>query len=86
MEKNDNAPGNGKPHMQRGVARPQMAGNHEMSHDQRMEMLHMHHMQTLWVYWLLIILGFWMILSPLTFSYGKNIVQPAGGRRVWRVR
>ncbi len=27
MEKNDNAPGNGKPHMQRGVARPQMAGH-----------------------------------------------------------
>lgn len=55
----------------------------EMSMDQRRQMLHMHHMQTLWIYWAVILLGFWMILSPLTFSYAKGVVEPSGGRSVW---
>lgn len=63
------------------------SGNHEENHmmtdEQRKEMLHMHHMQTLWIYWMLIILGLWMVLSPLTFSYGKGTVEPSGGREVW---
>lgn len=79
----------------RGVTRPmaeketkqhhkKMMKNHDgMDMEQRREMLHMHHMQTLWVYWTLILLGFWMVLSPLTFSYGKSIVLPSGGREVW---
>jgi uncharacterized membrane protein len=68
----------------RGVARP-MQGNmeHMMSSEQRKEMLYMHHMQTLWVYWMLIILGCWTLLSPLTFSYGVSIVAPSGGRTLW---
>jgi hypothetical protein len=57
--------------------------DHEMTPKQREEMLHMHQMQTLWVYWLMVILGVWMVLSPLTFSYGKSIVDPGGGREVW---
>ena len=54
-----------------------------MGNDQRKEMLHMHHMQTLWIYWTLVMLGIWMVASPLTFDYGKNVVEPSGGRDVW---
>jgi hypothetical protein len=75
----------------RGVTRPMM---HQMQTDQQQKvpeeqqhnremMLHMHHKQTLWVYWTLIILGVWLMLSPLTFSYGKGVVMPSGGRSVW---
>jgi len=56
---------------------------HHMGHEERMHMLRMHHMQTLWVYWMLVLLGIWMLLSPLTFSYGKGTVDPSGGREVW---
>lgn len=75
----------------RGVTRPmaekEVKGH---SHDDgdnggmdRMKMLHMHHKQTLWVYWMLIILGAWLVISPFTFDYGKEIVQPSGGRDLW---
>ena len=46
-------------------------------------MLHMHHQKTLWIYWMLILLGVWLVLSPLTFSYGVGTVEPSGGRDVW---
>ncbi len=58
-------------------------GEHKMTMDDRRQMLHMHHMQTLWIYWTLILLGCWMILSPLTFAYDISVVQPSGGRSVW---
>lgn len=81
----------------RGVSRPmaemEMHRQHEkpkgdgeikpMNEEQKKQMLHMHHMQTLWIYWMIIILGVWVLLSPLTFSYGKNPVEPSGGREVW---
>jgi hypothetical protein len=79
----------------RGITRPMAekeSRNHQkqkmnegdgMSPEKRREMLHMHHMQTLWVYWALILLGVWLVLSPLTFSYGKSVVLPSGGRSVW---
>jgi hypothetical protein len=54
-----------------------------MSHEQHRHMLHMHYQQTLWIYWLLILLGIWMVLAPVTFDYGIAIVQPSGGRQVW---
>ncbi|WP_299700588.1 vitamin K epoxide reductase family protein [uncultured Pontibacter sp.] len=54
-----------------------------MSDDMRKQMLHMHHMQTLWVYWMIIILGVWVLFSPLTFDYGIGTVEPSGGRSVW---
>jgi hypothetical protein len=28
-------------------------------------------------------LGVWMVASPLTFNYAKNVVEPSGGREVW---
>jgi hypothetical protein len=55
----------------------------EMSHEDRLHMLQMHHRQTLWIYWTLVLLGFWVLLSPLTFDYGKAAVEPSGGRPVW---
>jgi hypothetical protein len=77
----------------RGVARPMMKmgkdeGKSEsktmhMSQDDRMGMLMMHHKQSLWVYWLVVMLGFWVLFSPLTFDYGKNPFLPSGGRSVW---
>lgn len=72
----------------RGVTRPThempMQGQSmEMSREDRLEMLKMHHQQTLWIYWTLVLLGFWMLLSPLTFEYGKAAVEPSGGRQVW---
>lgn len=75
---------------QRGVTRPmamhegQGHGDHGPPHsEQRHHMLHMHHRQTLWIYWLLVMLGVWMILAPLTFDYGRATVAPSGGREVW---
>lgn len=82
----------------RGVTRPMMdmekhehmkghehleMGAMNMSAQDRMKMLNNHHKQTLWVYWVILLLGLWMIASPLTFDYGKNVVAPAGGRPVW---
>lgn len=55
-------------------------GHHEMDRDM---MLNMHYNQTLWIYWSLIVLGVWMLVSPLTFSYGQFIAQPPGGRELW---
>ena len=78
----------------RGVSRP-MAEKESKKHQQKMmkdggmskekrhEMLHMHHMQTLWIYWTLILLGVWLVLAPFNFGYGKEIVQPSGGRSIW---
>lgn len=74
----------------RGVSRPmaekEMEEHHKDSKGDGMDrehMLHMHHKQTLWIYWTIILLGIWMIMTPATFDYGKNIVQPAGGRSLW---
>jgi uncharacterized membrane protein len=58
---------------------------HEMSHDDRRQMLAMHHQQTLWVYWTLVMLGIWTALAPFTFGYlNEQIwVDPSGGRGAW---
>lgn len=70
----------------RGVARPMLDSNGDgkmTGMDERMHMLHMHHQQTLWIYWMVIILGVWTILSPLTFAYDVAVVAPSGGRALW---
>lgn len=75
----------------RGVTRPMaqqeirshQAGAHGHGGHDGTEMLRLHHEQTLWVYWLLILLGFWLVLNPLTFSYSQGTVEPSGGRDVW---
>ncbi|WP_206028565.1 vitamin K epoxide reductase family protein [Thalassoroseus pseudoceratinae] len=61
------------------------SGSHEMSRDDRLMMLKMHHKQTLWIYWTLPLLGIWMVLAPFTFGYLNDAlwVNPSGGRGVW---
>lgn len=60
-------------------------GHHHMSHADRLRMLTAHHKQTLWVYWTLPLLGFWLLFSPVTFGYLNEAmwVDPSGGRGVW---
>lgn len=53
---------------------------HEESQEQ---VLRKHHIQYLWAFWLVVILGIWMIISSLTFDYAKGAVNPSGGREVW---
>ncbi len=50
---------------------------------QRLKMLHMHHKQTLWVYWTVTLLGAWMVIFPFTFDYAVGVVEPSGSREVW---
>jgi hypothetical protein len=38
-------------------------GSGEMTREDRLAMLGMHHRQTLWVYWLVVLLGVWMIAA-----------------------
>ena len=54
-----------------------------MTPQQRREMQMMHHRQTLWVYWTIVLLGVWMVAAPITFDYGTGTVAPSGGRTVW---
>lgn len=51
----------------------------------RYEMLKMHHRQTLWIYWTLVLLGAWTMLAPFNFGYLNESlwVEPSGGRGVW---
>ena len=81
----------------RGVTRPmaemkmkhtngQEAGqqnDHKMTEQQRNEMLRMHHKQTLWIYWSIILCGIWMVAFPFTFEYSLRPMTPGGGREVW---
>lgn len=93
MEENSGKkPDNGQMMGRRGVTRP-MAGmkmkkGHEqsqkkMDQKQRMKMMKMHHKETLWIYWSILLLGFWMISFPFTFGYDQGVVQPSGGREIW---
>jgi hypothetical protein len=75
--------GNGDKEQQEQQEKKQGSGNMSMGKEMRENMLHMHHMQTLWIYWSLIILGIWMVMSPLTFDYGRAVAEPSGGREVW---
>lgn len=63
----------------------QQGDDHGMSHDDRMQMLRMHHQQTLWVYWTLPLLGCWLLLAPFNFGYlnPELWVDPSGGRGPW---
>lgn len=82
----------------RGVTRPmaehEMKQHHEEHHgdghgepysDARYQMLRMHHKQTLWIYWTLIMLGIWTALAPFNFGYLNEAlwVDPSGGRGAW---
>lgn len=56
---------------------------HEMSADERRNMMIMHHRKTLWIWWLMVLLGFWMMAAPVTFEYGRVTVPFPEGRDVW---
>ncbi|HEY8970689.1 MAG TPA: vitamin K epoxide reductase family protein [Puia sp.] len=45
--------------------------------------LRMHHTQTLWMYWMLVILGCWLVLMPATFSYEKGLTGINESRQLW---
>jgi hypothetical protein len=51
----------------------------------RREVLEVHHSQTLWVPWTLILLGAWTMLAPATFGYLNEAswTRPSGGRGAW---
>jgi len=54
--------------------------NHERDTAQR---LRTHHAETLWMYWLLVILGCWLLLMPATFSYSIGLTTINESRRPW---
>lgn len=58
---------------------------HQMSHDDRLSMLHMHHKQTLWIYWTLPLLGIWLLTAPFSFGYLNEALwlDPSGNRGPW---
>ena len=73
----------------RGSTRPEMKmpGDKKemketMSPEHRMEMLRMHHQKTLWIYWMIILLGVWMMVAPATFGFGTATATPPE-RTVW---
>jgi uncharacterized membrane protein len=51
----------------------------------RREVLEVHHAQTVWVPWTLILLGVWTMLAPVTFGYltEASWMAPSGGRGAW---
>ncbi len=51
----------------------------------RKQKLKKHHKKTLWIYWLLICFGIWLMLSPFTFGYLNSDLwtDPSGGRGAW---
>lgn len=55
-------------------------GHGGMSEAERRAMQAEHHQQTLWVYWTIILLGFWMVASAVTFGYQNGVVEVAGDR------
>ncbi len=78
----------------RGVTRPMAEMQHHgeagSGHgppysEGRYRMLHMHHRQTLWIYWTLILLGVWVAVAPFSLGYLNESlwVDPSGGRGVW---
>jgi hypothetical protein len=51
----------------------------------RDEVLVVHHRQTVWIPWTLILIGLWLVLSPVTFGYLNQDLWtvPSGGRGPW---
>lgn len=58
---------------------------HGMSHEDRLQQLHLHHKQTLWIYWTLVTLGIWLLVAPFAFGYlNRDLwVDPSGNRGPW---
>jgi hypothetical protein len=56
-----------------------------MSREQRLEMLHTHHQNTLWIPWTVLLLGVWLLVAPFTFGdlSSDQWLDPSGGRGAW---
>lgn len=65
----------------RGITRMEHGG-HPMSREQRDQMRDHHHRKTLWVWWSIVLLGVWMVFTPLTFDYGRAPAVPPGANGV----
>jgi len=48
-----------------------------------MQRLIEHHKKTQWVYWVVCLLGVWLLVSPATFGYDLQPAGLPGGREVW---
>lgn len=46
-----------------------MGGHGGMDDGMRQDMAESHHQRTLWVYWTVVVLGVWLMTSPVTFGY-----------------
>lgn len=81
----NDADGQGREERKKEEQQPQHEAGHTMSREDRLPMLHMHHKQTLWVYWTLPMLAVWLLLAPWTFGYlnPELWVDPSGGRGPW---
>lgn len=60
-----------------------MAQEQSPDRDDRVSELIEHHRRFEWAWWLVILLGVWLLATPLTFHADKLSVDPAGGRSVW---
>lgn len=73
---------------ERGVTRPAMhhdmgpGGMGEMTPENREAMLVQHREKTLWIPLLVLVLGVWLISSPLTLGYGEMELVGSGATRV----
>jgi len=67
----------------RGATRSMSGDMGDPYSGKRHHMLAMHHQQTLWVYWLLILFGAWLLVSPFTFGYDTSTARLPGDRTVW---
>ena len=69
----------------RGMARLMDVMNDHQTDEDAQERLKVHHRQTLWVYWTLVVLGLWLLVAPFSLGYltESNWVRPSGGRGVW---
>src|SRR5690606_15609273 len=69
----------------RGMARLMDVMNDHQTDEDAQERLKVHHRQTLWVYWTLVVLGLWLLAAPFSLGYltESNWVRPSGGRGVW---
>lgn len=60
----------------RGVTRTELE-MHPPGSPERAQMIKAHHANTLWISWLIIILGFWLLSSPFAYGYLRSTILPA---------
>lgn len=68
----------------RGVTRP-MAEQEALGDAEDETRLERHHRLTIWIPWTIVLIGVWLLLSPVTLGHLNEAiwVQPSGGRGAW---